>query len=68
VYDKELLCIVAAFKHWRHFLVGAKLVVTVLTDHKNLEYFLTTKLLTAPLVVVLSRFQLYSIIYSWSKQ
>ncbi|KAH9263137.1 hypothetical protein BASA83_013524 [Batrachochytrium salamandrivorans] len=33
-------------KHWRHFLQGGLHPVTVLCDHKNLEYFMTTKKLT----------------------
>eukprot|EP00121_Abeoforma_whisleri_P016044 Awhi_evm3s14741 len=37
--DKELLAIVASFKHWRHFLLPAQVPVTVLTDHLNLLSF-----------------------------
>jgi len=33
-------------KHWRHYLEGSKKPVQVLTDHKNLETFMTTKVLT----------------------
>ncbi|KAH6577783.1 hypothetical protein BASA62_000698, partial [Batrachochytrium salamandrivorans] len=43
IYDKELLAVVESFKHWRHFLQGGLHPVTVLCDHKNLEYFMTTK-------------------------
>jgi len=46
VYDKELLAIFEAFKIWRHYLEGSTLPIDVVTDHKNLEYFLTTKVLT----------------------
>lgn len=46
IYDKELLAIFAAFKEWRHYLEGPELPIEVVTDHKNLEYFATTKLLT----------------------
>jgi transposase InsO family protein len=46
IYDKELLAIFAAFKEWRAYLEGAERTVRVITDHKNLEYFATTKLLT----------------------
>ncbi|KAK5670272.1 hypothetical protein QVD99_8720 [Batrachochytrium dendrobatidis] len=46
IYDKELLAVVESFKHWRHFLQGGSHPVTVLCDHKNLEYFMTTKKLT----------------------
>ncbi|KAH9268950.1 hypothetical protein BASA83_009084 [Batrachochytrium salamandrivorans] len=46
IYDKELLAVVESFKHWRHFLQSGLHPVTVLCDHKNLEYFITTKKLT----------------------
>jgi len=42
-HDKELLAIVEALKHWRHFLLGSKFPVTVLTDHNNLLYFRKTQ-------------------------
>jgi hypothetical protein len=45
IYDKEMLAIVCAFQEWRHYLQGAKHTTTVFTDHKNLEYFTTTKVL-----------------------
>ncbi|SOV03718.1 uncharacterized protein UDID_19310 [Ustilago sp. UG-2017a] len=43
IFDKEMFAIVAAFKHWRQYLEGAKFQVQVLTDHRSLEYFTTTK-------------------------
>lgn len=46
VHDKELLAIFEAFKTWRHYLEGAPLPIDVVTDHKNLTYFSTTKMLT----------------------
>ena len=46
VHDKELLAIFEAFKIWRHYLKGSPTSVDVVMDHKNLEYFSTTKLLT----------------------
>ena len=46
VHDKELLAIFEAFKIWRHYLKGSPTPIDVVTDHKNLEYFSTTKLLT----------------------
>ena len=45
VHDKELLAIVEAMKHWRMYLEGTTLPVQVFTDHKNLTYFTTTKVL-----------------------
>src|SRR5437763_5929832 len=44
--DSELLAVVKALCHWRHYLEGSKHKFTVLCDHANLEYFLTTKALT----------------------
>jgi len=46
VHDKELLAIFEAFKMWRHYLEGFASPIDVVTDHKNLEYFSTTKVLT----------------------
>ena len=43
IYDKELLAIVATFKHWRHYLEFSEDITVVLTDHRNLEYFSTTR-------------------------
>jgi hypothetical protein len=45
IHDKELLAIVDSFQEWRHFLEGAQHPVTVHTDHKNLEYFMSAKVL-----------------------
>jgi RNase H-like domain found in reverse transcriptase/Reverse transcriptase (RNA-dependent DNA polymerase)/Chromo (CHRromatin Organisation MOdifier) domain/Integrase zinc binding domain/Integrase core domain/Aspartyl protease len=41
--DKELLAIVDAMKHWKHYLEGAKHEIIVYSDHKNLTTFTTTK-------------------------
>ena len=46
IYDKELLAIIQCFKEWRPELEGMAMPVKVLTDHKGLEYFMTTKKLT----------------------
>ena len=43
IYDKELLAIVVAFKIWHHYCQGAQHPITILTDHRNLLYFSTTK-------------------------
>src|SRR5690606_2189793 len=43
VYDKELIAIVCAFKHWRHYLEFSSQSTTIFTDHRNLEYFSTTR-------------------------
>src|SRR5882724_5383106 len=46
VHDKELLAIFEAFKQWRHYLEGSTLPIDVVTNHRNLQYFSTTKILT----------------------
>ena len=45
-YDKELLAIFKAFKIWQHYLEGLAYPIDIVIDHKNLEYFSTTKILT----------------------
>ena len=45
IHDKELLGIVDSFQEWRHLLKGATYQITVYTDHKNLEYFMSTRVL-----------------------
>jgi len=45
IHDKELLAFVDAFKHWRRYCEGATHQVQVYSDHQNLEYFTTTKVL-----------------------
>jgi hypothetical protein len=70
IYDKELLAIVRAFEEWRLHLESAPESIKVLTDHKNLEYFMTTKLLNrrqARWSEFLSRFD-FVIVYRPGKQ
>jgi hypothetical protein len=43
IHDKELLAIIKAFEEWRPHLSGTSYTVQVYTDHKNLQYFTTTK-------------------------
>src|SRR6202162_5509434 len=43
IYDKELLAIIRTFEEWRPELEGAAHPIAVISDHKNLEYFMTTK-------------------------
>jgi hypothetical protein len=45
IHDKELLAIVDSFKAWQRYLEGSLHMVQVFTDYKNLEYFMTTKVL-----------------------
>ena len=46
IYDKELLAIIRCFEQWRPELEGAAFPIQVLSDHKNLQYFCTTKQLS----------------------
>ena len=46
IYDKELLAIIKAFEEWQLMLKGAGLLIKILTDHRNLQYFMTTKQLS----------------------
>ena len=46
IYDKELLAIIRCFEQWRPELEGTGVPVKVITDHKSLKYFMTTKKLT----------------------
>ena len=46
IYDKELMAIVHTFEEWRPELEGSPTPVEVITDHKNLEYFMSTKQLS----------------------
>ena len=45
IYDKELLAIVRAFEEWRPECAGTPVEspIKILTDHKNLEHFMTSK-------------------------
>lgn len=43
ISDKEMLAIVASVMEWRKYLEGSHSPFLILTDHKNLEYFMTMK-------------------------
>ena len=45
-HDKELLAIFEAFKIWWYYLEGPAYSINIVIDHKNLEYFSITKVLT----------------------
>jgi hypothetical protein len=70
IYDKELLAIIRAFEQLRPELEGIEIPIKVLTDHKALEYFMTTKKLTrrkARWAEILSRYN-FVITYRPRKQ
>jgi hypothetical protein len=39
IHDTEMLAIIQGLEEWRHYLEGARHLVEIWTDHKNLEYF-----------------------------
>ena len=43
IHDKELLAIMQELGEWRQYCEGAKHTVKILTNHKNLVPFTTTK-------------------------
>ncbi|KAH0608778.1 uncharacterized protein H6S33_001006 [Morchella sextelata] len=43
IYDKELMAIIRSSEEWRPDLKTAAYPITVISDHKNLEYFMSTK-------------------------
>ena len=71
VHDKELSAIVYAFRYWRRFLEGAAHTVVVFSDHRNLQYFTTSKLLNrrqARWAMYLSEFDFKVVYRPGSKQ
>jgi len=43
IHDKEMLAVIRCLEAWRHYLKGAKLKFEIWTDHKNLQYFMTSQ-------------------------
>jgi hypothetical protein len=39
IYDRKLLAIVRGLEDWRHYLMGLPEPFTIVTDHRNLEYW-----------------------------
>ena len=46
IYDKELMAIIKCFEEWRPELESTLHPIQVLSDYRNLEYFISTKLLS----------------------
>ena len=60
IHDKELLGIIRSLEEWRPELMSTARTFNILTDHKNLEYFMTTRWLSERQVrwsEMLSRFR-----------
>jgi RNase H-like domain found in reverse transcriptase len=45
IHDKELLSIIDCFRDMCSWLIGSPHPITVISDHKNLEYFMSSRLL-----------------------
>lgn len=43
IHDKEMLAIIESLREWRHYLEGTTNPITIYTDHRSLEYFMSTK-------------------------
>ena len=43
IHDKEMLAVIRCLEVWRHYLEEAKLEFKIWTDHKNLQYFMTSQ-------------------------
>lgn len=59
IHDREMLLIMRLLESWRHYLEGADYQIEILSDHKNLEYFMMAQKLTqrqAQWALFLSRF------------
>ena len=39
IWDCEFLAIIHTLEHWRYLLLGAKFLIDVFTNHKNLQYY-----------------------------
>ena len=70
IHDKEMLAIIRSLSQWRAELQGTDSRIKVYTDHRALEYFMTTKQLTsrqARWAEILSQF-FFTIVYRSGKK
>jgi hypothetical protein len=70
MYDQGLGAIVKSLEQWRPECEGSAHPINILTDHKNLEYLMTSKLLNRRQIrwsELLSRFK-FKIVYRPEKQ
>jgi len=59
IHNKEMLAVIRCLEAWKHYLEGMKVQFEIWTDHKNLQYFMTSQKLNhrqARWVLYLSRF------------
>ena len=46
IFDKEMLAVIEALRHWRHLLLQPKEPVDIITDHSALKYFRMKQILS----------------------
>ena len=59
IHDKEMLAVIWCLEDWKHYLEGTKKEFKIWTDHKNLQYFMSSQKLNcrqARWALYLSRF------------
>jgi len=42
IHDKEMLAVIWCLEDWRHYLEDTKKEFEIWTDHKNLQYFMSS--------------------------
>ncbi len=68
IHNKKLLVIVDSFKQWRVYLKESRHQIQVYTDHKNMLYFMITKVLNQKQIRWLKKLSLYNFqIQYWKK-
>jgi hypothetical protein len=45
IHDKKFIANLDTFKKWQHLLEGAQYEIIVYLNHKNFQYFMTTRVL-----------------------
>lgn len=67
IHDKELLAIIEALRKWRSYLQGARHKVVILSDHRNLQFFTTSKEFTRRQARWYDKIKEYDIIIKYCK-
>ena len=68
IHDKELLIIVKCFKKWQIYLKKIKHKIQIYTDHKNLLYFITRKILNRKQIKWSKKLFKHNFIISYRKE
>ncbi len=68
IHDKKLLAIVDSFKQWKVYLKESRHQIQVYTDHKNLLYFIITKVLNRRQIRWLKKLLSYNFQIQYQKE